>query len=456
MAQLERNSESFKHAKSPHSIAFDQLIQGEERCWSPNTSPTQKCINNNDQEEAFPNNNNNNQHNKKSVLTKVKERAKKLRHSLSGGKKKHENHVPGETNSTRPAWVYESELAPEDYKETARQHPRADPLFSEKSVFPLQAATKPGNEKEAGEERSNATEPQPSSSSIDSKFSGLTVAATAAKTEEKDKEGISSPTRWDKGVSVKEYLMNKLEPGEDERELSKVISEAMSPRTRAPGDRGVVEKVKDAVSSFLRPQPPPINQFLSRVAAATNHTEVSPSQGSVSATNGNSSPLIPVSTNAHEELTALFGFTILLGRDELRALKNRCSRNKRMIPRTLAAKAVRETQERCKPRERCGGTKAGQANEGLYGKLRVGMTLNVMLMRVSIRKQRWCGWDGGAGCAWRFLARGTPQAWSTSVCTDGQTAEASGLQEALIWLKLFFMRRELVVKIDSEINGTSY
>ncbi|VFQ92767.1 unnamed protein product [Cuscuta campestris] len=296
MAQLERNSESFKHAKSPHSIAFDQLIQ---------------------------------------------ERAKKLRHSLSGGKKKHENHVPGETNSTRPAWganleeneyenedeydeydeedddddddvvededpeylgapMYESELAPEDYKETARQHPRADPLFSEKSVFPLQAATKPGNEKEAGEERSNATEPQPSSSSIDSKFSGLTVAATAAKTEEKDKEGISSPTRWDKGVSVKEYLMNKLEPGEDERELSKVISEAMSPRTRAPGDRGVVEKVKDAVSSFLRPQPPPINQFLSRVAAATNHTEVSPSQGSVSATNGNSSPLIPVSTNAHE------------------------------------------------------------------------------------------------------------------------------------------------------------
>ncbi|VFQ92764.1 unnamed protein product [Cuscuta campestris] len=258
-----------------------------------------------------------------------------------GGKKKHENHVPGETNSTRPAWganleeneyenedeydeydeedddddddvvededpeylgapMYESELAPEDYKETARQHPRADPLFSEKSVFPLQAATKPGNEKEAGEERSNATEPQPSSSSIDSKFSGLTVAATAAKTEEKDKEGISSPTRWDKGVSVKEYLMNKLEPGEDERELSKVISEAMSPRTRAPGDRGVVEKVKDAVSSFLRPQPPPINQFLSRVAAATNHTEVSPSQGSVSATNGNSSPLIPVSTNAHE------------------------------------------------------------------------------------------------------------------------------------------------------------
>ncbi|KAK1322067.1 Low-temperature-induced 65 kDa protein [Acorus calamus] len=35
---------------------------------------------------------------------------------------------------------------------------------------------------------------------------------------------------WDKGVSVKEYLMQKLEPGEEERALSQVISDTISPK----------------------------------------------------------------------------------------------------------------------------------------------------------------------------------------------------------------------------------
>ena len=41
----------------------------------------------------------------------------------------------------------------------------------------------------------------------------------------------------DKVVSVKEYLMHKLEPREDV--LSPVISKAMSPK-RAPGDMGLI------------------------------------------------------------------------------------------------------------------------------------------------------------------------------------------------------------------------
>ncbi|KAG9454609.1 hypothetical protein H6P81_007513 [Aristolochia fimbriata] len=58
---------------------------------------------------------------------------------------------------------------------------------------------------------------------------------------------------WDKGISVKEYLMQKLEPGPEEKVLSQVISEAMSPRKDGEdGDQvGVVEKVKEAVTSLL-------------------------------------------------------------------------------------------------------------------------------------------------------------------------------------------------------------
>lgn len=61
----------------------------------------------------------------------------------------------------------------------------------------------------------------------------------------------SSPQTYDKGVSVKEYFLNKLEPGEDERALSQAITEAISPR-KSTGEAGVVDKVKEAVTSFFR------------------------------------------------------------------------------------------------------------------------------------------------------------------------------------------------------------
>lgn len=35
---------------------------------------------------------------------------------------------------------------------------------------------------------------------------------------------------WDKGVSMKEYISQKFEPSEDDRELSRVITKAISPR----------------------------------------------------------------------------------------------------------------------------------------------------------------------------------------------------------------------------------
>lgn len=47
-------------------------------------------------------------------------------------------------------------------------------------------------------------------------------------------------------MSLKEFLIKKLEPGEDERALSQVISGAISPR-RSPADMGMVGKVKEVV-----------------------------------------------------------------------------------------------------------------------------------------------------------------------------------------------------------------
>ncbi|RDX99416.1 hypothetical protein CR513_17520, partial [Mucuna pruriens] len=124
---------------------------------------------------------------------------------------------------------------------------------------------------------------------------------------------------WDKGVSVKEYLMNKLEPGEDERALSQVISEAMSPR-RTPGDAGVMEKVREAVTSLLRTEEPakyadttttdatntttrmsPMSSRAStQISASTNASRAS-SQMPASAKASRASSQLPVSTNAQQD-----------------------------------------------------------------------------------------------------------------------------------------------------------
>ncbi|THG04669.1 hypothetical protein TEA_003480 [Camellia sinensis var. sinensis] len=318
----------------------------------------------------------NNNNNKKSVLMKVKEKAKKLRQSLS--KKKHDGH---EGNST-PSWgvsldddeddedpeylgaprlpddlnkgqaftvsvLYESELAPETYKEKARQHPRADPVVSGKHILTsttkneveveVEVAVEVEQEKQKENENENVKEQakeqeqeqakekekvkekekpiSPTNKTITetmtekltpayntvadathtiaSKIAGLTVSTT----NETGTVGVCpgssgiqnlgrvSETRetvtggglqmWDKGVSVKEYLMQKLEPGEDDRALSQAITDAISPR-KTRGELGVVEKVKGAMNLLLRNE--------------------ESSQSTVRAANLTSS--IPVSTNA--------------------------------------------------------------------------------------------------------------------------------------------------------------
>ncbi|WVZ02812.1 hypothetical protein V8G54_023618 [Vigna mungo] len=107
----------------------------------------------------------------------------------------------------------------------------------------------------------------------------------------------TSPTAqiWDKGVSMKEYFLNKLEPGEDEKALSQVISEAMSPR-RTPGDAGVMEKVREAVTSLLRTEEPAKYADATNVAAPST-TRLSP-QSPVSIKASRAPSQIPSYSNA--------------------------------------------------------------------------------------------------------------------------------------------------------------
>ncbi|KAF7805430.1 putative serine/threonine-protein kinase dyrk2 isoform X1 [Senna tora] len=375
MAQLHRHPQPDTSKAPPPTIAtVEQLLRagGESSKVSPTSSSSAyfERSKQRDTEEDHVHG----QHQKKSVLTKVKEKAKKLRHSLS--KKKHDDgnvtptmgedeqddedteylgapsnvalpflcskqlFSPIKENSNASCFpmvsVYESELAPEGYREKARQHPRAIPVISEKHVLPSSI--------KSGVERDQETPLSPSKSktittvehhhpsgsdktmtdytanpSFTSKFQGLSIykptelhdssspsTPRKAKTASQTYYDASMPPRvvsapltpqnslsddpmgggpseqvWDKGVSVKEYLMNKFEPGEDERALSQVISEAMSPR-RTPQDKGVMEKVKDAVSSFLRNDDPSQNTAAVVTTPTTSSSE------------------IPVSTHAYE------------------------------------------------------------------------------------------------------------------------------------------------------------
>ncbi|OIW08643.1 hypothetical protein TanjilG_03319 [Lupinus angustifolius] len=395
MAQLERPQRSLSASKTNPPHIMEQLIQGEGSKSSPANSSASSIssssphsphftkLKNHDAEEG--------QNQKKSVLTKVKEKAKKLRHSLS--KKKHDD-----GNTTSPSWggfeddgaeenaeyfgapMYESEkvnggyientnqhsrespLIPEGYKENARQqHTREGPLISEKHVLSSHDKAELEHDRENLIAQkltpSNAEGSSESAHSLASKFQGLgvskpaeyhtssssstaanlnntslsnvvapkpllrmhsTVSSSAPRTPEApmtpealpssapagSKNTSSTSQLWDKGVSVKEYLMNKLEPGEDEKALSQVISEAMSPR-RTPGDVGVMEKVREAVTYLLRTDEPKKHADTTITARAssqsplqTNNTTRASSQAPGSTNNTTHAPLqIPVTTN---------------------------------------------------------------------------------------------------------------------------------------------------------------
>ncbi|XP_075497191.1 uncharacterized protein LOC142556510 [Primulina tabacum] len=320
MAQLERTQRSAESPKTPRaqtSPTFEQLLRAEDAQWqSSHTSPLYG-VNHDQEEHTSPTNN------KKSVLTKVKEQAKKLRHSLSG-KRRHSDEQ--DDHNSPPPWgvtlddddndneldvdpeflgapMYESELAPASYIENARQHPRAVPVLSEKHML-----SNNGKQEAADQEKDKPFSPSKTISetvsekfapayaavsdathTIASKIACLTVTTPESQETSRHASKIhvgaqdnatdvacisvaphanydakklietsgnasksgGSPQKWDKGVSMKEYFLNKLEPGEDEKALSQAIKEAISPTKNATSDAGVVDKVKEAVTSFF-------------------------------------------------------------------------------------------------------------------------------------------------------------------------------------------------------------
>lgn len=174
--------------------------------------------------------------------------------------------------------VYESELAPEPLKEAARQHPRADPVLSEKHVTPSPRSIKrnqffenDNTEKLPDSPSKTITETvteklAPAYAAVSdathafaSKISNLTLTNSDnhesviqntpknvhfadVNNVDQNANALTSPVRkWDKGVSVKEYFAEKFEPGVGERSLSQIITEAMSPRQSSSGDIGNVK-----------------------------------------------------------------------------------------------------------------------------------------------------------------------------------------------------------------------
>lgn len=328
--------------RTPTSPTVEELLRAEEVSrWSPHSSPTFWKDHGLEYDQS-PNH-------KKSVIAKVKERAKKWRSNLI--KKKH-----SDDSNTTPPWgvsldddeaeedpeylgapMYESEMAPEGYKEAARQHPRAVPVMPEKHVLPSSvtcaAEDKPVTETVNGKQEnenfsktlseimaeklapayatvSDATHaitskiqsldistPEASDATgLDPAGKGEASSSVAVPTKVAPDQVASDPARaptdaasgyhfrtgeqkWDKGVSVKEYIIHKFEPGEDDRALSQVISQAISPR-KVAGDVSMVDKVKDAVNSLLRGS--------------------ESSQPTVYHSAKNSSSNIPISIDAHE------------------------------------------------------------------------------------------------------------------------------------------------------------
>ncbi|KAJ0248338.1 Low-temperature-induced protein [Hirschfeldia incana] len=231
-------------------------------------------------------------HHKKSLFSKMKDKAKKLQHSLSGKRrhdeegsdatmsppfgrsedhqvreaaggyatlsprdksKDHKGREEGEVEEEHPEYLgapmYESKKAPEELKETARQHPRETPVITETnvlSVLPAKQEVINSPSKTLTETVTETLAPAyakvseathaitkkiqdmafPESTDTEPKTNGVSESNTAGTNQQ---AGFNSKV-WDKGVSVKEYISQKFEPGEDDRALSQVITKAISPR----------------------------------------------------------------------------------------------------------------------------------------------------------------------------------------------------------------------------------
>ncbi|XP_057730354.1 uncharacterized protein LOC130945669 [Arachis stenosperma] len=224
-----------------HSVSTKEFFRGGELCKrSPNYSPTSLSpsspyfLKHQDLEEDHG------LYQKKSVLTKVKEKARKLRYSLS--KRRIEDNNNNNINNVTPSWgvslddveeyadaeylgapMYESEVAPEIYKENARQHPRADPVISEKHVLHNTASFSTTRNEKIAEKVIPA-------------YSNMGSPSSASFTS-----SSSSPPPVNISTTKSD---------------ASVIYESTSPRKAPSNNAGMMEKVIGAVNSLLGNEEP--------------------------------------------------------------------------------------------------------------------------------------------------------------------------------------------------------
>ncbi|XP_051134152.1 uncharacterized protein LOC127253549 [Andrographis paniculata] len=313
MAQLERSRRSTESPQTPRTspTSHHLHIVEHEEYGTPTLSPGHGY-------DGEPSEDPNTAgHNKKSVLAKVKERAKKLKHTLSSKSRRH-----GNVNTTTPmpsggftsedsdtfgdaddefdedidedpeylgAPMYESEAAPENLKEHARQHPRAEPVVPESHKMPSENKTTLDEALSSGTTQKIAS----SITNLDVKTPELerpAISPTQTRNAAQNPHGVGSQhTRYESAVSD-------------------ALKDAASP-TITTGETSVVGMVKEAVYSVFGSQES--LDALAKDAPAENlssSTTTLPASENISisrqqnhyAPNANSAPLITFSDTIEE------------------------------------------------------------------------------------------------------------------------------------------------------------
>ncbi|XP_052204885.1 uncharacterized protein LOC127809808 [Diospyros lotus] len=198
------------------------------------------------------------QNNKKSVLTKVKEKDQKLQQSLSSKKNGNEDSgaspgVPldegadGENPEYLGAPMYESEMAPEPYKEMARQHPRSNPVISEDHEPNNMKCEAEQDQEKPPSQTKTLTETVsetlvPAYAAIASKIASLTVAAPT-----------SPDTAEHAGKSTVPETREHVTDGQQTRGTGVLPKEQLK---HTPGDVGLGENARGAATSLRNNEEP--------------------------------------------------------------------------------------------------------------------------------------------------------------------------------------------------------
>ncbi|XP_078427486.1 uncharacterized protein LOC144699997 [Wolffia australiana] len=284
-------------------------------------------------------------HEKKSVLKKVKEKAKKIKETIGMKKHEHGEEEEGEERSSdqeeteqdaevHGAPMYETEaakgfvanqekepskegskleedagappttaaapLVPGSYQSTGSSHevaPIEPGLIRSFQAMSTEEGQKKEEDKPSQEHAEMSYKDKITSTIVDTAVHAKEAAVTAYEklTPQKkaEEEGEAGKKQADKWVTVKDYLAEKLSPGEEDKALCEVISETIHKRKEEEQDiqeepakqqtveeksssQGVVGKIKGAVASVFGGYHPPMEKTEEGVSASKSEQERAP------------------------------------------------------------------------------------------------------------------------------------------------------------------------------------